>query len=71
MDGLLLGVGQAPIPEAYADRQRLEMELSILDQRGNVYWTMVNLIVRRTTQLQRRHPEMSDRISYEPKLAKK
>jgi len=34
LDGLLLGVGQASIPEQYKDRQAVSMWLSVIDQRA-------------------------------------
>src|SRR5713101_2148143 len=52
LDGLLLGVGQAPIPEQYKDRQAVWMLLSVIDQRGNPYELKVQFIVRREKQRQ-------------------
>ena len=47
LEGLLLGVGQSPIPDHYVERQGLKMRLSIYDERGIRYATHVILRVRR------------------------
>jgi hypothetical protein len=52
LDGLLLGVGQAPIPEQYKDRQAVWMQLSVIDQRGNPYELKVKFMVFREKQRQ-------------------
>lgn len=49
-EGFLLGVGQAPIPEEYLDRQSVCMSLSILDQRGDCHELKLKLIVSRDQQ---------------------
>ena len=51
LEGLLLGVGQSPIPEQYVDRQGLKMRLSIYDERGIRYATHVILRVSREQRL--------------------
>ncbi len=50
LDGLLLGVGQAPIPDEYSDRRGLLTRLSIFDERGNCYESDVELLVIRERQ---------------------
>jgi hypothetical protein len=50
LDGLLLGVGQASIPEQYKDRQAVSMWLSVIDQRGNSYGMNVKFMVHRERQ---------------------
>ena len=47
LEGLLLGVGQSPIPDHYVDRQGLKMRLSIYDEKGNRYASDVILRVSR------------------------
>src|SRR5207245_8412913 len=60
LDGLLLGVGHAPIPEQYKDRQAVWMQLSVIDQRGNPYGLKVKFMVHREKQrqgrIQSQHP---------------
>jgi hypothetical protein len=47
LEGLLLGVGESPIPDHYVDRQGLKMRLSIYDEKGNRYASDVILRVSR------------------------
>jgi hypothetical protein len=47
LEGLLLGTGQAPIPEEYRDRQRLQMGLSISGSQGHSCATQLNFYVSR------------------------
>jgi hypothetical protein len=53
LEGLLLGVGQEPIPEIYDDRQVLRSRLFIFDEQGNRYESPVKLAVSRRGQLRR------------------
>ncbi len=47
IDGYLLGIGEAPIPESYIDRQGVEMTLSICESRGSVIPLDITLCCRR------------------------
>jgi hypothetical protein len=47
LEGLLLGVGQAPIPKKYSDRQCLVTRLYVLDDLGNRYQGIIKLGVSR------------------------
>ncbi len=59
LEGLLLGVGEASIPDRYVDRQDVWVSLSIFDQRGNCYTSDVKLLVTRQGQLRRRQEKES------------
>jgi hypothetical protein len=54
LDGFLLGVGQEPIPVECCNRQMLQAQLSIFDERGNRYESRLKLCVSREEQLSRR-----------------
>lgn len=63
LEGLLLGVGEASIPDQYVDRQAVSMRLSIFDTRGNSYACDVTLMVRREARGSRR--QANERLSSE------
>jgi hypothetical protein len=65
LEGLLLGVGQASVPDQYLNRQGLRMRLSILDGRGNRYPSDVILRVSREGQLRRQQLKGSPRSGRE------
>ncbi len=48
IEGLLLGVGQEPMPSHYQDRQALDMRLWVFDERGNRFGADVKLLVDRS-----------------------
>lgn len=47
LEGLLLGRGEAPVPDEFRDRQLLTMKLLILDRRGCQYSSRLKLYVSR------------------------
>src|SRR5712692_1331055 len=47
LEGLLLGVGQEPMPSGYRDRQTLNMRLSVFDERGNRFEADIKFLVDR------------------------
>ncbi len=53
IEGLLLGVGQEPMPSHYRDRQTLVMRLWVIDSRGNRFPADIKLLVDRGAQLYR------------------
>lgn len=59
LEGLLLGMGQASVPDQYVNRQGLRMQLSILDGRGNRYASDVILRVSREGQKKRQQARES------------
>ncbi len=65
LEGLLLGVGQASVPDQYLNRQGLHMRLSILDGRGNRYSSDVILAVSREGRVRRRQVKESQRSGRE------
>ncbi len=48
LEGLLLGVGQEPIPSNYLDRQPLVLRLWVFDEQGNRFGADVKLLVDRS-----------------------
>ncbi|SRR6266478_800279 len=65
LEGLLLGLGQASIPDQFVDRQSLRMRLSILDGRGNRYASDMTLTVSREGRVRRRQAKVSQRSGRE------
>lgn len=59
LEGLLLGVGQAPMPDHYVDRQAVRIRLSVYDERGNRYTSDLILLVRREQKLGRQQTKES------------
>ena len=57
MEGLLLGVGEEPIPSHYRDRQTLVMRVWVIDSRGNRFPADIKLLVDRGAQLYRERKE--------------
>lgn len=59
IEGFLCGVGQVCIPDEYQHRQRLSLQLSVFDGRGDLSSIMINCIVNRCiksdVRIQRRH----------------
>ena len=53
IEGLLCGVGQAYIPDGYQHRQRLQMQLSIFDGRGQRTTIELNVLTNREVQMRR------------------
>jgi hypothetical protein len=51
LEGLLLAMGQAPIPDEYRDRQLLQMRLSISDRRGHSCASQMNFYVSRAGRI--------------------
>ena len=47
IEGLLLGVGQEPIPSNYRNRQPLDMRVWVFDERGNRFGSDVKFLVTR------------------------
>src|SRR5882762_10506377 len=71
LDGLLLGVGQASIPEQYKDRQAVSMRLSVIDQRGNSYGMSVKFMVHRGKQCEANlESDLAARAVYSAKESK-
>ena len=66
LEGLLVGVGGASVPDQYLNRQGVRMRLSILDGRGNLYSSDVVLVVSRKEHVARRQAEESLRSGREP-----
>ena len=64
-EGLLLGIGQSPIPNAYSNRQSIQSRLSIFDERATRYDLDVRLIVNRN------QPVKSTRVKTEQAREKK
>jgi hypothetical protein len=58
LEGLLLGVGDEPIPEEHCDRQRIEMPLSIFDGQGNRYQLDARFYVSRAKRREIRQPRV-------------
>jgi len=52
LEGFLLGVGDAPIPFDYRDRQRVATRLSMFDGRGNRYEANVKFRVSRSASVE-------------------
>jgi hypothetical protein len=50
IEGLLLGMGESPIPDEYRDRQLLPMRLLVLDRRGRQYASHLKLYVSRRSR---------------------
>ncbi len=50
IEGLLLGVGQEPLPSHYQDRQSLMMRLWVSDERGNRFGADIKFLVKRWAQ---------------------
>ena len=50
IEGLLLGVGQEPMPSDYQDRQLLVMRLWVFDERGSKFGADIKLLVERWAQ---------------------
>jgi hypothetical protein len=50
IEGLLLGMGQSPIPDEYRDRQLLPTRLLVLDRRGRQYASHLKLYVCRRSR---------------------
>ncbi len=48
IEGLLLGVGQEPMPSHYQDRQALDMRLWVFDERGNRFGAEIKFLVDRS-----------------------
>jgi hypothetical protein len=59
LDGLLLGAGQAPIPDQYVDRQKVPMRLTIFDGQGRPYALDVFLRMSRDRQPRRNQARKS------------
>ena len=53
MEGLLLGVGQEPIPGNYRDCQPLDLRVWVFDQRGNRFGAGIRFLVERRGQVRR------------------
>jgi len=53
IQGLLLGVGQEPIPSNYRHRQALEMRVWVIDEKGNRFGADITFLVDREAQLAR------------------
>src|SRR5712692_3434080 len=53
IEGLLLGVGQEPIPSNYRHRQALEMRVWVIDEKGNRFGADITFLVDREAQLAR------------------
>src|SRR5712692_4875446 len=53
LEGLLLGVGQEPIPSNYRHRQSLEMRVWVFDEKGNRFWGDITFLVAREARLAR------------------
>jgi hypothetical protein len=60
LEGLLVGVGQASVPDQYLNRQGVRMRLSILDGRGNDYSADVTLTVN--CEGQERHRQAKESL---------
>jgi hypothetical protein len=58
MEGLLLGVGDEPIPEELSDRRRVRIPLSIFDGRGNRYHLDARFYVSRAKGRKIPEPEV-------------
>ncbi len=52
-EGLLLGVGQEPIPSNYRHRQSLEMRVWVYDEKGGRFGADITFLVDREAQLAR------------------
>jgi len=50
IEGLLLGIGESPIPDEYRDRQLLPTRLLVLDRRGRQYASHLKLYVSRRSR---------------------
>ena len=50
LEGWLLAVGEKPIPPEYGNRDRLEMRLTLFDQRGHFYRATFRPMVQRSHQ---------------------
>ncbi len=48
IEGLLLGVGQEPMPSHYQDRQALDMRLWVFDEQGNRFGAPIKFLVDRS-----------------------
>ena len=53
LEGLLLGVGQEPIPSNYRHRQSLEMRVWVYDEKGGRFGADITFLVDREAQLAR------------------
>jgi hypothetical protein len=60
LEGFLLGVQPESIPSEYKDRQRVQMQLSIFDQRAQPYELNMQFLVSR--ERQRQHNESKKRL---------
>jgi hypothetical protein len=69
LEGLLLGVGQSPVPNHYENRQRIELPFAVLDQRGGRSELVVELCVGRRA----RHKVSDDKFNgrRRPQLAQR
>jgi hypothetical protein len=47
LEGLLLGIGAAALPDEYLDRQRVRLRLEIFDRRGFRYSKRLDLAASR------------------------
>jgi hypothetical protein len=56
LEGLLLGVGESPLPESYRDREALDLRLRVFDSRGREYKLTLKMCVdrRKPPRLRRR-----------------
>jgi hypothetical protein len=53
IEGLLLGVGQEPMPSHYLDRRALEMRVWVIDEKGNRFGADIRFLVDREARLAR------------------
>jgi hypothetical protein len=59
LEGWLLAVGEKPIPPEYRDRDRVEMRLTLFDQRGHFHRAIFHPMVQRSRQEQQRLAEFA------------
>ena len=62
LDGMILGAGIQPIPDRYQHRQRVDVQLAIIDGRGKVYLETARVMLDRSVQLMRQR-KARDRAS--------
>ncbi|MGB8591992.1 MAG: hypothetical protein WA755_00280 [Candidatus Acidiferrales bacterium] len=60
LEGWLLGTGQATIPGAYRDRERVKAGLTVFDGRANRYAMDVKFAVHRKALVKRQHTKGSE-----------